>query len=171
VASSVNQRNRITVWLREKPLQLLKGWRTQNIILWDAVTCTKPLTTTAPWSISLVTSPWQMSRNPRLARIKERTLWWNFKILHTPDKKQLAADAISRRNKLPAALHKVSITEESALSDIVVVLKSVRGKVKAVMKSNDIKVITWDRLYEATGGSCNGSTGGDGVSSIPTMQL
>ena len=30
---------------------------------------------------------------PRLARIKEGTLWWQDKILHTPGKKQLAADA------------------------------------------------------------------------------
>ena len=29
--------------------------------------------------------------NPRLARIKERTLWWQFKIIHTPGKLQLAA--------------------------------------------------------------------------------
>ena len=35
--------------------------------------------------------------NPRLARIKEKMLWWQFKILHTPRKKQLAADALSRK--------------------------------------------------------------------------
>jgi hypothetical protein len=39
---------------------------------------------------------------------------------------------------------------ESAWYDIVAVLKSVRNKVKAVMHSDKIKVITWDRLYEAT---------------------
>ena len=50
--------------------------------------------------------------NPRLARIKEKTLWWQFKILHTPGKLQLAADAISRRkSKLPAKLHRLSATE------------------------------------------------------------
>jgi hypothetical protein len=94
--------------------------------------------------------------NPRLARLKERTLWWRFKILHTPDKKQLAADAISRRNKLPAVMYKVSVMEladdeeEFAWNDIVVLLKSVKSKVKAVMKSDNIKVITSDNLYEAT---------------------
>ena len=36
-------------------------------------------------------------QNPRLARIKEKTLWWQFKIIHTPGKLQLAADALSRR--------------------------------------------------------------------------
>jgi hypothetical protein len=35
--------------------------------------------------------------NPRLARIKERKLWWQFTIVHTPGKLQLAADALSRR--------------------------------------------------------------------------
>jgi phage gp16-like protein len=137
--------------------------------------------------------------NPRLARIKERTLWWQFKILHTPGKKQLAGDAISRRNQLPAALYKVSVTEladdeEDILAllrlargkvisvmkslagdaissrnklpaalykvsvteladdeeDILAVLRLARGKVISVMKSDDIKVISWDRLYKAT---------------------
>ena len=36
--------------------------------------------------------------NPRLARIKTRTLWWDFKIIHVPGKLQEASDAISRRN-------------------------------------------------------------------------
>ena len=35
--------------------------------------------------------------NPRLAKIKERTLWWRFNMIHTPGEKQLASDAISRR--------------------------------------------------------------------------
>ena len=53
-------------------------------------------------------------------------------------------------------MYKVSVTEladdeeESAWNDIVATLKSVRSKVKAVMNSDKIKVITWDRLYEAT---------------------
>jgi hypothetical protein len=91
--------------------------------------------------------------NPRLAIIKERTLWWRFKILHTPGKKQLAADAISRMNK---QMNKVSVTEladnkeESAWKDIIALLKSIRGEMKAVMKSDNIKFITWDRLCEAT---------------------
>ena len=51
--------------------------------------------------------------NPRLARIKEKTLWWQFKIIHTPGKKQLAADALSRRkSKLPAVLYRVSVDDK-----------------------------------------------------------
>ena len=50
--------------------------------------------------------------NPRLARIKERTLWWQFKIIHTPGKLQLAADALSRRkSKLPANLYRLSAAD------------------------------------------------------------
>ena len=46
-------------------------------------------------------------------RIKEKTLWWQFKIIHTPGKKQLAADALSRRkSKLPAVLYRVSVTNK-----------------------------------------------------------
>ena len=62
--------------------------------------------------------------NSRLARIMEKTLWWQFKILHTPGKKQVAADALSRRSKLPAALYKLSVTvnndedDENFLADI-----------------------------------------------------
>ena len=42
-------------------------------------------------------------KNPRLASIKERTLWWQIKIIHTPGKQQLAADALGRRkSKLSA---------------------------------------------------------------------
>ena len=49
-------------------------------------------------------------------------------------------------------MYKVYVTEladkeVSAWNDIVAVLKSVRSKVKAVMNSDKIKVITWDRLY------------------------
>ena len=62
--------------------------------------------------------------NPRLARIKERTLWWQFRIIHTPGKMQLAADALSRRkSKLPANLYRLSAAnsdhdEEDAIDDL-----------------------------------------------------
>jgi hypothetical protein len=50
--------------------------------------------------------------NLRLARIKEKTLWWQFTIVHTPGKLQLAADALSRRKtKLPATIYQLRICE------------------------------------------------------------
>ena len=62
--------------------------------------------------------------NPRLARIKERTLWWQFKIILTPGKLQLVAYAISRmKSKLPANLYRHSaadsdVGEEDVIADI-----------------------------------------------------
>jgi hypothetical protein len=92
--------------------------------------------------------------NPRLARIKEKTLWWQFKILNTPRNKQLAADALSRRSKLPAALYNLSVTEnndadEDFLADMKARIDDIEAGVHTVMRTDEIKVITWDRLYEA----------------------
>jgi hypothetical protein len=62
--------------------------------------------------------------NPRLARIKEKTLWWQFTIVHTQGKLQLAADALSRRKtKLPATIymlgiHKPDDEEEEVTNDL-----------------------------------------------------
>ena len=51
-------------------------------------------------------------QNPRLARIKERTLWWKFTIIHTPGKLQLAADVLSRRKtKLPATIYRLGAND------------------------------------------------------------
>ena len=47
-----------------------------------------------------------------MARIKEKTLLWQFTIVHTPGKLQLAADALSRRKtKLPATIYQLRIRE------------------------------------------------------------
>ena len=69
--------------------------------------------------------------NPRLARIKEKTFWWRFKILHTPGKKQLAADALSRRSKLQAALYKLSVIVPDDDSDEDL-LEYIKGRVDAI---------------------------------------
>ena len=85
--------------------------------------------------------------NPRLARIKEKTLWWQFKIQHTPGKKQLAANALSRRSKIPAALYKLSVTENNdADEDVLAYMKEriddIEARVHTVMRTDKIKVIT-----------------------------
>ena len=85
--------------------------------------------------------------NPRLARIKERTLWWNFKILHTPGKKQLAADAISRRKTVPAALYSLSTC---CLDDNDDVLSDIEANIQILLQSDDIKVITWNKIQEVS---------------------
>ena len=50
-----------------------------------------------------------MFRTQGLDRIKEKTLWWQFTIVHKPGKLQLAADALSRRKG--ATAYKVSVHE------------------------------------------------------------
>ena len=105
--------------------------------------------------------------NPRLARIKERTLWWQFRIIHTPGKMQLAADALSRRkSKLPANLYRLSAAnsdhdEEDAIDDLQLRLtalypdpvsergwESDNARINSVMREDKVTVITWERLYE-----------------------
>jgi hypothetical protein len=59
--------------------------------------------------------------NPRLARIKEKTLWWQFTIVHTPGKLQLAGDALSRRKtKLSATIYQLRISEPDDEDDEIV---------------------------------------------------
>ena len=94
-------------------------------------------------------------QNPRLARIKERTMWWKFKIIHTPGKSQLAADAISRRNRLPTSLCYLSTgyeldDEEEIFTDMEANIRSVGANVHTVMQTDRVNVITWDILYEET---------------------
>ena len=75
--------------------------------------------------------------------------------MHTPGKKQLAADALSRRSKLPAALYKLLVTmnndevDEDFIADMKSRIDAIEDGVHAVMRTDQIKVITGDRLYEA----------------------
>ena len=90
--------------------------------------------------------------NPRLARIKERTLWWIFQVVHTPGKKQLAADAISRRKKSPAALYSLSVVPSLGRDDDDLLLQEMNEvfQVNTVLTSEKLEVISWDRVLEAT---------------------
>jgi hypothetical protein len=97
--------------------------------------------------------------NPRLVRIKERTLWWNFKIIHVPGKRQAAADAISRR-RLPVALHTLTMADPDMYNmeqDMGTTVKARLCEIKvdcgviaSVSNSQALTVITWDRLVKAT---------------------
>ena len=50
--------------------------------------------------------------NPRLLKIKQRTLWWQYELIYVPGVKQAAADAFSRR-KTPTLLHSLNIMSEN----------------------------------------------------------
>lgn len=88
--------------------------------------------------------------NPRLARIKERTLWWRFNVVHTPGKKQLAADAISHRKKLPAALYGLSVLPSQGNDDGSFNELNTVFHINAVLSSEKVQVISWNRVLEAT---------------------
>ena len=54
--------------------------------------------------------------NPCLVRIKQRTLPWNYELIHVPGKQQIAADGFSRR-KQGAILAQI-VTEEVNHNDV-----------------------------------------------------
>merc|ERR1712082_351044 len=93
--------------------------------------------------------------SPRLARIKEKTLWWQFTIIHTPGKLQMAADALSRRKG--ATIYKVSVhdtadEELGVMEDMKpryepLVSNTISGAaVNYVMNNDEVSVVTWDKL-------------------------
>ena len=106
--------------------------------------------------------------NPRLARIKEKTLWWQSTIVHTPGKLQLAAHAISRRKtKLPATIYQLRVSEPDDEDDEIAddlktrfehhfpepdtndLTEEETATAYSILGSEEISVITWERLYEA----------------------
>ena len=105
--------------------------------------------------------------NPRLARIKEKTLWWQFTIVHTPGKLQLAADALSRRKtKLPATIYQLRIREQDDDDDQIAnhlktrfehhfpepdtcdLTEEETAAAYSILGSEEISVITWEKFYE-----------------------
>ena len=90
--------------------------------------------------------------NPRLARIKEKTFWWEFKMIHVPGLRQEAADAISRR-QTPRALHSVSVsgwpdigvleTDKANTEELTVTINSINS-------AQNLMVVTWDRVCQCT---------------------
>ena len=47
--------------------------------------------------------------NPRLLKLKERTLLWRFDLIYVPGNKQVAADTLSRKKKKVAVLASLSV--------------------------------------------------------------
>ena len=80
--------------------------------------------------------------NPRLFRIKQRTLRWYFTAVHVPGKLNQAADATSRRPSLkPQKDENLGEEEVSEESIVASAMKAETEKVTA---------ITWDRLQHET---------------------
>ena len=90
-------------------------------------------------------------RNPRLFRLKQRTLMWKYQIVHVPGKENHAADAASRYPSDP------SPREESAVPDTLAALRvragaddDLEAQVVASVKSNTstLGAVTWDRVRD-----------------------
>ena len=92
-------------------------------------------------------------QNPRLARIKEKTLWWQFTIIHTPGKLQLAADALSRRKG--ASVYTVSV--HKTIDDEMEVVKDgdVLGKMSSGKAFGELAILyNCTRTASVRGKSC-----------------
>ena len=84
--------------------------------------------------------------NPRLFRLKEKTLAYKFKIIHVPGKKHAGPDALSRnpvegRTVTLAALRITDTREEEEYGI---------GAVLAALGDDMVKAVTCDRVREAT---------------------
>ena len=94
--------------------------------------------------------------NPRLLRIKEKTFWWNFNVVHVPGLRQLAADALSRRVS-PSMIYSLRINPEEDNTTIEPELQhDMVAKIQAITfagiprDKDKLEVITWSRLVKAT---------------------
>ena len=92
--------------------------------------------------------------NPRLVRIKERTLPWLFDMIYVPGWRQAAADALSRKKSM-AGLSSLSAGvkegDNMGIEDAMCVTVSAGLQELSVNSmEGSIGMITWHRLQEAT---------------------
>ena len=85
--------------------------------------------------------------NKRLAKFKEKTMWWRFKIIYNPGKSQTAADALSRTKPLhPLYIAMDTTNDEQEILELN--LTAFHGI--PVDKQEDQELLSWARVYEAT---------------------
>ena len=91
--------------------------------------------------------------NPRLFRLKQRTLMWRYRIVHIPGKENHAADATSR---YPS---NASPPDEGSIPDILAAVRvhavaddDLEAHIIASMKSNTsyLGAVTWGKVRDAT---------------------
>ena len=94
--------------------------------------------------------------NPRLVRIKERTLPWLFDIIYVPGWRQAAADAMSRKKNMAglsslSSLSALSEGDNMGIEDAMCVTVSAGLQELSVNSmEGSIGMITWHRLQDAT---------------------
>ena len=104
--------------------------------------------------------------NPRMLRIKERTLAWQFDMVHVPGNKQAAADKLSRMDRV-AVLASLAVWEKQdnmedklqedmkcSLMEISTIgsqgFKEIGQRLGVMSVEAQPSVITWTKLQDAT---------------------
>ena len=84
--------------------------------------------------------------NPRLLRLKEKTLIYKFSIMHVPGKKHVGPDALSRHpiEGRTAQLQALMVRDEEVLEECE------EGAPVAAMCANMVRAVTLDRVRQAT---------------------
>ena len=109
--------------------------------------------------------PLDLIKNPRLQRLKERTMRYQFRIKHTPGKKNACADAASRypvgNQEEPGSSMQVVLEESTICSSLCHVSEAapvaesdleltVKHETMALMAdSPHLQAVTWDRIKTA----------------------
>ena len=106
----------------------------------------QPLTTTlGPQALADV-------ENKRLAKIKEKTMWWRFEMLYNPGRTQNAADALSRMK--PLHMLYVSVTnvdDDDDTKDILgAELETLSAAINTAGNDDGMPMISWNRVHRAT---------------------
>ena len=84
--------------------------------------------------------------NKRLAKLKEKTMWWRFKVIYNPGKSQEAADAMSRiKHPLFITLNETDNDEREMLEVNLAILYS-----DSIDMRETEGVISWGRVFKAT---------------------
>ena len=89
--------------------------------------------------------------NKRLAKLKEKTMWWNFEIIYNPGKSQLAADTLSRSKPLHNLYISVLVDDETDEQELLEASLDTMGVAMVCANVQDgAELISWSRVFKAT---------------------
>ena len=81
--------------------------------------------------------------NPRLLKLKERTLMWNFDIIHVPGKIHIGPDTLSRKEVVNAVIN-IDATETGDWNT-----DNMEAELEATVAAAVVSPITWQQIREA----------------------
>ena len=99
--------------------------------------------------------------NPRILRIKERTLAWHFELVYVPGGRQAAADALSRKKAKvdvvslwsPRSMEHLDMEDklqDEVVANVSEVSVSEVRQIAVMVTETEPKLVTWQELQEAT---------------------